>query len=147
MTLNSSVNYKDSYFEHLFLTAILREPTYENLHHLKNELKENATSVPTTLGAGNHGYLWVILTPAEYRHIAPTDPFTWPPNPGVLVPNPVVTAAQIASAENNHRLTKMLYLHTIILERTFIQQIIEAIGTEYLAALRNPITGQITQLC
>ena len=76
MTSTFSVNYKDSYFEHPFLTAIRTEPTYETLHHLKNEVKANASSVPTTLGGGNHGYLGMILTPAEYCYIAPTDLFT-----------------------------------------------------------------------
>ena len=35
MTLTSSVNYKDSYFEHPVLTAIRGEPTYETINHLK----------------------------------------------------------------------------------------------------------------
>ena len=98
MMSTSSINYKDSYFEHPVLTAIRGEPTYETLHHLKKELKANARSVQTTLGGGNHGYLGMILTPAEYLRIASTDPFTRPPNPGVLFPNPNGTAAQIASA-------------------------------------------------
>ena len=106
MTLTSSVNYKDSYFKHSVLTEIRGEPTYETLHHIKNELKENTSSVPTTLGGRNHGYLGMILTPAEYRCITPTDTFTWPPNPGVLVPNPAITAAQITSAEDTHCLKK-----------------------------------------
>ena len=88
---------------HPVLPAIRGEPTYETIHHLKNELKSNVSSVPTTLGGGNHGYLGMILTPAEYRHIALTYPLTQPSNPGVLIPNPVGTAAQIT---NNHRLTK-----------------------------------------
>ena len=88
----------------------------------------------------------MIITPAEYRRIAPTYPFTWPPNPGVLVPNLAGTAAQISSAEITHRLKKQLYLETLLLERTFIQKIIENINTKYLAALHNPITGQITPL-
>ena len=88
----------------------------------------------------------MIPTSAEYRRIAPTDSFTRPPNPGVLVPNPADTAAQIARAENTHFLTKKLYLETLLIKRTFIQQIIEAIDNKYLAALRNPITGQIAPL-
>ena len=36
----------------------------------------------------------------------PDDPSTQPPNMGVLVPNPAGTAAQIASAEDTHCLTK-----------------------------------------
>ena len=146
MTLTSSVNYKDSYSEHPFLTTICGEPTYETFHHLKNELKANVSSVPTTLGGGNHGYLGMILTPAEYLRIAPNYPFTRTPNPGVLVPNPNGTAAQIASAENNHRLTKKLYLETLLLKRTFIQQIIVAIDTRYLSALCIPITGKTKSL-
>ena len=93
MTSTSSVNYKESYFDHPVLTSICGEPTYETLHHLKNELKANVSSVPTTLGGGNHGYLGMILTSSEYLRIKLTDPFTWPPNPGVLVPNLNGTAA------------------------------------------------------
>ena len=54
--------------------------------------------------------------------------------------------AQIASVEDTHRLTKYIYLETLLLERTFIQQITDAIDTKYLASLRNPITRQITPL-
>ena len=146
MSSTSSVNYKDSYFKHPFLTAIHREPTYETLQNLKNEIKANPKTVQTTLGGGNYGYLGMILTPAQYRHIAPTNPFTRPPNPGVLVPNVAGTAAQISSAENTHCLTKKLYLETLLPKRTFIQKIIKAIDTKYLAALCNLITGQITPL-
>ena len=103
------MNYKDSYFEHPVLPAIRGETTYETLHHLKNEQKANASSVPTILGGDNHIYLVMILTPEEYLRITPTDPFTRPPNPGILVSNPVGTAAQIESAENNHRLTKKVF--------------------------------------
>ena len=84
----------------------------------------------------------MILTPAEYRQITPTDLFTPPPNPGILVPNPDGTAAKIASAENTHHLTKKIYLETLLLERTFIQQIIKAIDNKYIAALCNPINGK-----
>ena len=76
MTLTSYVNYKDSYFEHPVLTKICGEPTYETLHHLKNELKANASSVPTTMGGNNHGYLVMITMPAEYHRIAPADTVT-----------------------------------------------------------------------
>ena len=146
MTSTTSVNHKGSYFEQPVLTKIRRETTYETLHHLKNELKSNASFVPTTLGGGNHGYLGMILTPTEYHRIAPVGPFTRPPNPGVLVPNPAGTAAQIASAEDSYRTTKKLYLETLLLKQTIIQKTIEAVDTKYLSALRNPVTGKITPL-
>ena len=124
MTLTSSVNYKDSYFEHRVIIKIRGELTNETLHHFKNELKSNASSVSTILVGGNHGYLGVILTPVEYHRIAPADLFIRPPNLGVLVPNPAGTAAQIASSEYSHRLTKILYLDNLMLKRTILQQII-----------------------
>ena len=109
MTSTTSVNHKGSYFEQPVLTKIRREPIYETLHHLKNELKSNAGSVPTTSGGINHGYLGMILTPKEYHRITPTNPLIQPPNPGALVPNPAGTAAHIASAEDAHRTTKNMY--------------------------------------
>ena len=75
MTLISSVSYKDYNFEHPVLTKICGEPTYETLHHPKNELKANVSSVPTTLVFVNHGKLIMILTPADYCLIAPTNTF------------------------------------------------------------------------
>ena len=142
MTSTSTVNYKDSYFDHPVLTKICREPTYETLHHLKNQIKANASSVPTTLGDGNIGYLVMVLTPTEYHCIAPANTFIQPLNTGVLVPNPAGTAAQIASTEYMHRLTKEFYLNTLLLERTIIKKIIKAVDTKYLAALHNAVTGK-----
>ena len=43
------------------VTPIVGEPTYATLKTLKDQLKANAASVPTTLGGGNHGYLGLIL--------------------------------------------------------------------------------------
>ena len=55
-------------------------------------------------------------------------------------------AAQISSAEDTHRLTKKLYLETLLLKQTIIQQIIKSVDPKYLSALRNPVTGKITTL-
>ena len=88
----------------------------------------------------------MILVPIDYHLIVPANTFTQPPNSDFPFPNPVDIAAQIASAEDTNRLTKKLYLETILLERTIVQQIIEAVDTKYLAALHNTFTGQITPL-
>ena len=59
MTSTSSVNYKESYFEHPVLTDIRGGPTYETLNHLKNELKVNASSVqPPWEAAIMATYVW-----------------------------------------------------------------------------------------
>ena len=52
------------------ITKIMGKPNYESLRNLKDQLKANATSIPTTLGGGNHGYLGLILSPTAYATIA-----------------------------------------------------------------------------
>ena len=63
------------------ITTITAEPNYESLKTLKDQLKTNAASIPTTLGGGNHGYLGLILSPAAYATIAATQ-FVEPIYPG-----------------------------------------------------------------
>ena len=48
------------------ITKITGEPNYASLKNLKDELKANAASIPTTLGSGTHGYLGLILSPTAY---------------------------------------------------------------------------------
>ena len=52
------------------LTPIVEELTYATLKTLKDHLKANATSVSTTLGGRNHGYLGLIISPATYAIIS-----------------------------------------------------------------------------
>ena len=56
------------------ITPITSEPNYALLKNLKDQLKANAASIPTTLGGGNHSYLSLILSPSTYVTIA-TTPF------------------------------------------------------------------------
>ena len=69
-------------------------------------------------------YLGIVLTPVEYHRISPNNPFTRPPNPGVLVPNPNGKADQIASAENNHPLTKTICGGTSIISSNVITYVL-----------------------
>ena len=79
------------------LTPIVGEPTYATLKTLKDQLKANAASVPTTLGGGNHGYLGLILSPATYATISPTA-FIKPAYPGQHPAIPAGTNAANTSA-------------------------------------------------
>ena len=79
------------------LTPIVGEPTYKMLKTLKDQLKANAASVPTTLGSGNHGYHGLILSPAAYTTISPTA-FIEPAYPGQHPAIPAGTNATNTSA-------------------------------------------------
>ena len=51
------------------------EPTHKSLKRLKLELQANASSLEIDLGGGNHSYLGLVLTDAEYTLIPNTQPF------------------------------------------------------------------------
>ena len=84
MSATSNTNFRDLYFEHKDLTRIIGEPTFSTLHLMILELKANASSVSSTLGGGQHGYIGVILSPVTYATLAPMQPFVPPIHPGVL---------------------------------------------------------------
>ena len=65
------------YFQYKTPTRIQCTPTYKALNQLKAELCANANSVESNLGGGNHGYLGLVLTDAEYANVIPT-PFVEP---------------------------------------------------------------------
>ena len=60
---NTAVNYCVSLFEHVDLTPVSGQPTYESLRLLNQELKTNAMSVHSNLGGGAHGYYGLIVSP------------------------------------------------------------------------------------
>ena len=63
------------------ITPITGKPNYESHKNLKDHLKANAASIPTTLGGGNHSYLSLILSPSTYATITAT-PLQEPNYPG-----------------------------------------------------------------
>ena len=89
---------KDTFFQHKVLTLINGQPSYESLVILSTELKANATSVPSTLGGGQHGHLGTMLSPTRYATIVGTIPWVNPAVPTEFVPPIGGTAAQIEAA-------------------------------------------------
>jgi hypothetical protein len=84
------------------LTKIHGRPTYDSLNELRNELKSNASSIPTSRGGGGHGYLGLILSADDYN-TAVGQPFNLPAAPPLQPNHPAgATAAQIAEANRQH---------------------------------------------
>ena len=88
-----NIDYATLYFKYKTPSPINGEPTYKSLKRLKMELRADASSVDTDLGGGNHGYLGLVLSDAEYTRINPTPPQFRAPNfSGALVIDPAFTA-------------------------------------------------------
>jgi hypothetical protein len=133
---------KDTYFQHKVLTRIHGQPTYESLQNsLITELKANASSVPSTLGGGQHGHLGLLLS--DERYIALPDTLQWvtPGNPGPYVPI-VGTGPVIEAAKDVWRELKQTFELCQATEKSLVAQLVEAIDPIYLRALLTRATGQ-----
>ena len=98
-----NIDYATLYFKYKNPTGINGEPTYKSLKRLKTELRANASSVDTDLGGGDHGYLGLVLSDAEYARITPMPAAFVAPNfPGPLVIDPALTAMQVVQARESH---------------------------------------------
>ena len=102
MSATSNTNFRDLYFEHKALTRIIGESTFSTLQLMLLQLKANASSVPSTLGVGQRGYIGVILSPVTYATLAPMTPFEPPAHPGILQVDPPATQFEIALAKTLH---------------------------------------------
>ena len=91
------------------VTKIEGEPTCQALRLLESELIQNASSIMTEVGGGNHGYLGLVLSPQKYTQIT-GHTFTPHPNPGPIPTFPAnPTQPQIAQINATHEDQLRLY--------------------------------------
>ena len=126
----------------MYETPITGEPDFESLQQMKNEIKANAQSVPSTLGGGNHGMLGLVLTPVEYALVSAV-PFVTEPHPGPLVFPAGTTGVQSKAIEVEHKTRMKLYEKCVGVEKSIIQQISKAVEKTWLDPLRDHNTDAI----
>ena len=127
------------------ITPITGEPNYELLKNLKDQLKANTASIPTTLGGSNHGYLGLILSPPTYMTIA-TTPFEELNCPGQHPNIPARTNAANTSAIICHHpedLQQWRECKNII--TTLKNQLLLAIDNIYICTLKDRHVGYMNQ--
>lgn len=119
-------------------------PTYEHLSELRRLLKENATSVPSLLGGGDHGYLGLVLSAPVYATIVPNDPFNIPARPPALPNIPPAAAASAAltgEIVRQHTESVRQWREYTNVHAALKQQLTKAIPSIYLRAIRNVHDG------
>ena len=156
-------DYKSTYFEYPILTKIYGQLTVDNLLTIFCQLKRNAQCVTCTSGGGQLGYLGLILSPEAYAQIPNSQTFIQPTHPGPFrlvvdstnptakrtrsqtakkeresdEPNITFTHADITQQKATHEESLHLYLECQAVEQALKVQLIEAIDSIYLDALRN----------
>ena len=141
-SMTSNIDYATTYFTHDPLTKIHGEPTFTTLKNLKDELRANASSVPSNLGGGLHGHLGLILTPAEYANVLPTAYLRpTPPPPLTIAPGtPVHTAMR---AREDHQEAVRAYKEVVNVEQTLKDQVMKAVKQTYWKTLQDQHTQRI----
>ena len=141
----SRTDYAATYFPYSSPTPIQGEPTYKAVKRLKNELRANASSVDSDLGGGDHGYLGLILSDAEYASICPTSAFIAPAFPGqLLIPRGTDTIDAINIREAYKR-DMNLYRECRDVERALMKHITVAVEPKYIDFLKNEHTDLIEE--
>ena len=129
----------------IHLSPIVGEPTYQTLKELKDQLKANAASIPTTLGGGHHGYLGLILSPAAYATISPTA-FTEPAYLGQHPTIPAGTNATTTSAIiRRHTEDTRQWREFKNVSTALKNQLLSAVDDIYVRALRDRHVGYMNQ--
>ena len=82
-TASGIIDIKQTFFDYPELTKITGELTITSLLKIKNELKANAQSVPSTLGGRQHGHLGLVLTTDEYKTVTHGTPYIKPTLPNL----------------------------------------------------------------
>ena len=127
------------------VTKITGEPNYESLKNLKDELKANAASIPTTLGGGTHGYLGLILSPAAYATIAATQ-FIEPIYPGQHPNVPAGTsAANTSTIVRRHTEDLRPWREFKTVNIALKNQLLSALDDIYIRALKDRHVGYMNQ--
>ena len=139
------IDYKNNVFEHPELSRIIGEPTTASLITLLAEVRDNAGSVQTDLGGGDHSHLGLVCTPQTYQVLVPAaEQYIHPENPGRLVlAEASLTQYQIAQAREEHEESTRLFREVNGVEQTLIQQIVSAVEPKYLRAFRTPCTNKL----
>ena len=117
------------------------EPTYQALRLLESELIQNASSIMTELGGGNHGYLGLVLSPEKCNQITGHD-FEPHPNPGpipIFPDNP--TQPQIAQINATHKDQLRLYREQQTIIKALKKQCSTAVPSKFTDELCDPYTG------
>jgi hypothetical protein len=147
---HNSVDGTTADFPHPDLPKIHGEPNRDSLIEIHGLLCENASSVTTNQGGGNHGHLALMLSAKAYNEQTKHD-FIPPPNPGDA---PAIATAGENRAQEQAGLDEIFKRATRLYDRynttdkALKKQIESAVERPYLAELRDQLTGfsQVTAL-
>jgi hypothetical protein len=123
------------------IPTIQGEPDYGSISNMVQLMYDNAASLPTTLGGGQHGHVGLIMTPILYATLS-FEPYEHPDDPGPVPIHPNnANKAQRESQRLEFKEDRRIYESHIIMDNALKSQVIDTINNTYLCELRNKYTG------
>ena len=131
-------------FPNPVLSPILGEPDYAAIRILQKQTFQNLSAIPSNLGCGTKGLLWLATTPTVYATISAT-PVTAPTNPG-SEPDPIAVAGAISAKEvtaihSTYDLAVKLYEEYMAADRLSVKLLTAAVEDIFTASICDEITG------
>ena len=127
---------------HPNIAKISGPPDYEQLNTVTEQLCENAAALPSSVGNGANGYLYLVLKPAVMATIDLSSQAP-PVNPQPADPTNL-TAAQLSTANRQYDKAKAAYRESIAVMSALRKQLINAVEEKYVKHLKRPYTGYTT---
>ena len=136
----------NDYFPHRKLDRVVGAPTTKTLQTVFKQLRRNARSVNTSLGGGQYGHLFLVLTDDEWAELPDTIPVVEPTDPGPLLIEGVrQNTAALMIRQQQHEDSKKKYERFQALKRTLKNQLVEAFDSVYFDPIRCDQTDMITE--
>jgi hypothetical protein len=134
-TTNAAITANFPYLVHTALGTTNTDPTFETLQVVQVQLNANAASIHSDRGDGVNRHLSLTITPTNHVAFAPpTNP------PAVSAHADDATSSQIAEDNRAHAQQWHEFNHYHNVDKTLSNQLIAAVSTIYIAALRDPVT-------
>ena len=126
------------------IQPIIGRPASQTLTELKQLLYENAATIPSNIGGGNHGHLGIIMPPAIFFIMAGGAAWIAPNNPGVAPAIPAgATGPQMQRIITQFKNDQAVFRTYHNVDKALKQQIINAVPNMYIKALSNRILSLI----
>ena len=128
---------------HPELTPITQRPTYHTLHTSQQEVNANALAVYTNRGGGEHGHLYLVVSPETYATQAgAVNIFEAPTNPGPRQTHPQPsTSAQITEINRQYLVNKTEFEAFNKVKQDLKHQVLKAIMDKYTQTLADRTYG------
>ena len=140
-------DYRKTHFPNPELDRIHGQPTIDQIVKIYKQLKQNASSVQTTLGGGQHGFLPLVITRQQWNQIPNVVEFARPQHPGPFqAPQSTrTTNTELAVAKSRWEQRLHNYNTCQQLEAMLRNQLENAFDYDILDGLRDRTTNTIEQ--